>query len=285
ITKADLGRAIADFTHRLKYDNLEKDAKKVLESLVPTKTEVETMDDRWLMMRLRPYRALENLIGGVVVTLTDVTELKQVQDSLRNSETRLRQVLETETVGVLFIIADGTIIETNKAFLQMTGYSRAEVDSHELSWRKLTPPEWVAVSEEQFDKLEVSGLLGPYEKEYLRKDGSRCSTLLAGRKLEDGTIAEYCIDISAWKRAEHERELLARELSHRVKNTLAIVEALASQTTGKTVEEFRDKFAGRLHSLAEAHALLLDADWRSVELKTLLEQGLAAYHIDDTRRL
>ena len=204
---------------------------------------------------------------------------------MRNSETRLRQVLETETVGVLFIAADGTIIDTNKAFLQMTGYSRAEVDSHELSWRKLTPPEWVAVSEEQFDKLEGSGLLGPYEKEYVRKDGSRCWMLFAGRKLDDGTIAEYCIDISDRKRAERERELLASELSHRVKNTLAVVEALASQTAAKCVEEFRDKFTGRIQALAQAHTLLFETDWSSVDLKVLLQQALSVYHVDPPERV
>jgi two-component system, chemotaxis family, CheB/CheR fusion protein len=146
ITQADLGRAITDFAHRLKYDNVEKDAKKVLKSLVPMEAEVKTQDDCWLMMRMRPYRALEKLIGGVVLTLTDVTELKRVQESLHQSETRMREVLETDTVGVLFLAADGTVIDSNKAFLRMTGYSRAEVDARELSWRKMTPPEWVAVT-------------------------------------------------------------------------------------------------------------------------------------------
>src|SRR5207245_10602103 len=149
------------------------------------------------------------------------------------SEIRLRQVLETSTVGVLFLDADGTVIDTNKAFQYMTGYSQAEIDARELNWRKMTPPEWISFSQEQFDKLQRTGLLGPYEKEYQRKNGSRCWMLFAGRKLDDGTIAEYCIDISGRKRAEQERELLASELSHRVKNTLAVVEVLASQTTAK----------------------------------------------------
>jgi two-component system, chemotaxis family, CheB/CheR fusion protein len=285
ITQADLGRVITDFAHRLKYDNVEKDANKVLESLVPMEAEVKSQDNCWLMMRMRPYRALENLIGGVVVTLTDVTELKRVQESLHESETRMRQVLETDTVGVLFLAADGTVIDSNKAFLRMTGYSRAEVDARELSWRKMTPPEWVAVTEEQLSKLEVSGLIGPYEKEYLRKDHSRCWILFAGRRLDDGTIAEYCIDISDRKRAERERELLASELSHRVKNTLAVVEALASQTAAKSVEEFRDKFTGRVQALAQAHTLLFESDWSSVDLKVLLQQALSAYHVDPAERV
>jgi two-component system CheB/CheR fusion protein len=82
ITYGDRGRAITDFTHRLKYDSLKTDTTKVLESLVPMEAEVETLDDCWLMMRTRPYRAAENRIGGVVLTLTDVTELKQIEQSL-----------------------------------------------------------------------------------------------------------------------------------------------------------------------------------------------------------
>jgi two-component system, chemotaxis family, CheB/CheR fusion protein len=460
ITHGDIGRTITDFTNRLRYENIRNDATNVLKNLIPVETEVKTLDERWLMVRMRPYRLREHLIGGVVLTFTDVTELKQVeqslatelsamarlqqlstrivestelepalllvldaamellgadlghiqlydsqsgrlhlatqrgfderlldrfrdylpdadisanwapgravlqrrqiliediekepgfrrylewsavagfravqstplvaaggtlvgvlsthfraprrfsphdlrlidicarqasdsikayrlQESLRKSENRLRQVLETETIGVQFVDKDGTIIDVNNAFVQMLGYSRAEVDARALTWRKLTPPEWIALSEEQFYKLERSGLIGPYEKEYLRKDGSRCWILITGRKLEDGTTAEYCINISARKRAEQERELLARELSHRVKNTLAVVEALASQTTGNTVEEFREKFAGRLHALAEAHTMLLDSDWRSVELEALIEQALLPYHVEEGQR-
>src|SRR5262249_13961369 len=106
-----------------------------------------------------------------------------LQESLRTSEIRMRQVLETSTVGVLFFAADGTVIDTNKAFLQMTGYSRSEVDARELSWRKMTPPEWIAFTQEQFDQLDRSGLIGPYDKENLRKDGSPSSMLFSGREL------------------------------------------------------------------------------------------------------
>jgi len=109
--------------------------------------------------------------------------------------------------------------------------------------------------------------------------------LFAGRKLDDGTIAEYCIDISDRKRAEQERELLASELSHRVKNTLAVVEALASQTTAKSVKEFRCKFAGRIQALAQAPTLLFESDWSNVDLEVLLQQALSAYHVDHAQRV
>ena len=97
ITHADLGRVITDFTHRLIYDNMENDAKKVLESLAPIEAEVKTLDDRWLMMRMRPYRTLENLIDGIVVTFTDVTELKRTEALLATELTAMTRLQQLST--------------------------------------------------------------------------------------------------------------------------------------------------------------------------------------------
>jgi two-component system CheB/CheR fusion protein len=95
-------------------------------------------------------------------------------------------------------------------------------------------------------------------------------------------VAVTFIEITERKRWEEELQLLARELSHRVKNTLAVVQSLAMQTDGgvQSVEAFRGAFVGRLQALARAHGILLDTNWRSADLKTLVEQTLAAYRID-----
>jgi PAS domain S-box-containing protein len=189
--------------------------------------------------------------------------------------------LETEAVGVLFFDEAGTVIDANDVFLRMTGYSREDVESRQLTWRTLTPPEWIEISVKQMDRLAATGHLGPYEKEYLLKDSSRSWMLFAGAALGDGTAVEYVIDISERKRAERERELLSRELSHRVKNTLAVVQALAMQTNeSDSVEDYRGKFIGRLSALARAHSLLLDAQWRGADLKELTEQALQIYELD-----
>jgi hypothetical protein len=137
----------------------------------------------------------------------------------------------------------------------------------------MTPPEWVELTEQHMVALAQTGRVGPYEKEYLFADGSRSWMLFAGRDLGDGTIVEYCMDISDRKRAEAERELLARELSHRVKNTLAVVQSLASQTNGKiaTVAEFRRTFVDRLQAMASAHDLLLKEKWHGADLAMEME--------------
>lgn len=218
----------------------------------------------------------------ILLAIEDITESKRAEDALRASERRLRAVLETDVVGVLFLDGSGALVDSNEAFLRMTGYSREDVRSRRLTWRGMTPPEWMAVSEAQMGELKATGQLGPYEKEYLLKDGSRSWMILAGRRLDENTTVKFCMDISDRKRAEMERELLARELSHRVKNIFAVVQALATQTDGRlgSVDAFRQAFLGRLQAMARAHSMLLDANWRSSELGALVRHTMEPYQED-----
>jgi two-component system CheB/CheR fusion protein len=80
------------------------------------------------------------------------------------------------------------------------------------------------------------------------------------------------VDITGRKENEKERELLAQELSHRVKNTLAVVQSLALQTDGRhrSVDAYRDAFVGRLQALARAQNLLLEAHWRGTDVKAFV---------------
>lgn len=219
----------------------------------------------------------------ILLAIEDVTERTHALNALRASEQRLRTVLETDAIGVLYLDRSGTIVDANDVFLRMTGYSRDEVISQRLTWRTMTPPEWVEITEEQMRKLKETGRLGPYEKEYFRKDGSRLWMMFSGRHVDDdGLVVEYCIDISDRKRAEMERELLSHELSHRVKNVFAIIQSLASQTNGRirSVDAFRKAFLGRLHALAHAHEMLLETNWRDIPLNTLVARELEPYRID-----
>lgn len=90
VSDSDVGRPITDFTHRLAYDGVEKDARQVLKDLAPLESEVETRDCRWLMMRIRPYRTVEDRIDGVVLSFVDITERREAEERLRQSEERYK---------------------------------------------------------------------------------------------------------------------------------------------------------------------------------------------------
>lgn len=215
----------------------------------------------------------------------DAINAHMLQRELRESEARLRKVLETDAVAVMFFDDEGALIDANDAFLRMTGHSRQQVAAHELTLRSMTPPEWLEATEKQMASLRQTGRVGPYEKEYLLEDGSRRWMMLAGRRIERNMLVKYGIDISDRKRAEQLTELLARELSHRVKNTLSVVQALAVQTHADTAEGFREAFLGRLEALALAHSLLLESHWSTADLETLVRQTVAAYQPEGPGRI
>jgi PAS domain S-box-containing protein len=90
------------------------------------------------------------------------------------------------------------------------------------------------------------------------------------------------IDVTEGQLASERTRLLLRELNHRVKNTLAMLQSLARQTLRQTSDpvEFMDAFAGRLQSLSEAHGLLSDHEWGGIHLKMLLQKQIMPYALD-----
>lgn len=194
----------------------------------------------WARWEIRPWGQRDGRPEGILIFTEDITERKCAELALRASEERLRRVLETDAVGILFFDSNGVLVDANDVFCRMTGYTRANFTEKGLTWRDLTPPKWVTVSEEQMEKLAQTGRLGPYEKETILKDGSHRWMLFAGRDLGNGTIVEYCLDITDRKRAED-------TLQKRESQLHAALEAMTdavfiSDSEGRFIE-FNEAFA------------------------------------------
>ncbi|WP_380879962.1 CheR family methyltransferase [Sphingomonas sp. DBB INV C78] len=112
VTDSDIGRPITDFTHKLVYDGVEHDARQVLKNLAPLEGEVETKDGRWLVMRLRPYRTVEDRIDGVVVSFVEISERRAAVDALRRSEERYRRMTDKLLEAAIDSGADRTALDT-----------------------------------------------------------------------------------------------------------------------------------------------------------------------------
>lgn len=96
----DINRPLAHVTHDLQYDKLLADAARVLDKLVPLEREVAHRDGRWFLMRLLPYRTIEDRIDGVIVTFVDITARKQAEEQLRQAHTDLEQQLRERTAAM-----------------------------------------------------------------------------------------------------------------------------------------------------------------------------------------
>ncbi len=183
--------------------------------------------------------------------LEDITERKQAEEALRQSLERLERVLEVETVGVMFWdLNTGCMVDANDTFLKLMGYSRSEVEARELTWQKLTPPEYIDVSRAEVEKFLATGRVGPYEKEYFRKDGTRQWLLFAGSSLGNNQCVEFCVDISDRKKAEE----ALRSTEQRWATTLQSIGDAVISTDEVGNIEFMNEVAERLTgwSLPEA---------------------------------
>lgn len=160
------------------------------------------VEERWFDLSYSPVYAESGNVGGLLAIGVDVTEGVIADRERAVAQARLRRVQETDAVGLIFFDYTGTIIDSSDVFLKTLGYSREDIAGRKLNWRVLTPPEWVAISEQQMERFAIEGRIGPYEKQYFCKDGSRRWMAFAGRDLGDGTIAEYCIDVTDRHAAE-----------------------------------------------------------------------------------
>ncbi|MCP4040567.1 MAG: PAS domain S-box protein, partial [Gammaproteobacteria bacterium] len=167
---------------------------------------------------------------------TDITERKQVEHRLRSSEEKYRAMFESSQVGMALCEMDGNLIEVNHGYLDIIGYSKEEV--LKLTYWDITPQDYEENEVDQLRSLSETDKYGPYEKEYIHKDGSRIPVLLNGSvvKGEDGIDRIWSLvqDITERKQAEAEQARLQRELQQAQK-----MEALG-QLTGGIAHDFNN---------------------------------------------
>jgi PAS domain S-box-containing protein len=123
---------------------------------------------------------------------------------LEERESRIRRLVDANIMGIVIWTRDGRITEANEAFLDMVGYSRGDLLSGRVRWSDLTAPEWRAADERVRVDLEAAGTVLPYEKEYVRKDGSRVPVLIGATLFEKGGMegVAFVLDLGAQKRTE-----------------------------------------------------------------------------------
>ena len=128
----------------------------------------------------------------------------EVRELASGLEAKIRRLVEANVVGIVIWTLEGAITEANDAFLHMVQYGREDLILGRVRWTDLTPPEWRGRDTQALTDLRAIGIFQPFEKEYLRKDGSRVPVLLGGALLEEGGSQgiAFVLDLSEQKRAE-----------------------------------------------------------------------------------
>ncbi|MGG6240583.1 PAS domain S-box protein [Nodosilinea sp. AN01ver1] len=159
---------------------------------------------RWFLSRAVPIRDQQGRVLRWFGTNTDITEVRQANAALAANEARLRGFVDANVVGILYGDIYGNINAANDELLRIVGYTQADVQAGRLRWVDITPPEYFPLDEQGVAEARLQGACTPYEKEYIRKDGSRVPVLigysLVGEAREETVV--FVLDLSDRKQAE-----------------------------------------------------------------------------------
>jgi two-component system CheB/CheR fusion protein len=291
IAQSDEGRPITDFAHQLEYDDLVKDARAVIADLAPIRRELRSRSGRWYDVRLRPYRTVEDRIDGVVITFVDVSDRRTVDLALRETERQLgreRRLVELSRSPIFVWDFDGGIVDWNHGCVELYGYTREEALGKRKEELLKTVVPGSSFAELRRTLLEKGSWSG--ELRQTTRDGRQLTvesaielSLMDGQRL----VLESTRDVTEARRWQERQHLLFGELSHRMKNTLAVVQAIAQQTQRNSASpgDFMEAFSGRLAALGNAHSLLTQSDWNGADFAALAHAQLDAYAADSPDRI
>jgi PAS domain S-box-containing protein len=158
----------------------------------------------YLLFNAIPLKDADGKVIGTTGTARDITEYRLAEEALKESEARFRYIAESNMLGILFWDVEGNIKEANDAFLQMTGYTREDIFNGHVRWIDMTPPEYYPLEEKALAEIATKGVCTPFEKEYIRKDGSRLPILIGGAVNEwpHGIGVSFVLDMSEHKKAQ-----------------------------------------------------------------------------------
>ena len=284
LRQSDRGRPLTDIVSLIAYEDLRRDVAKVLSDMTVLERELKLLDrGASFVMRIRPYRSIERLVDGVVITFVDVTERKKAELARTVSERRFAAIVNQTNVGVAETDSDGHFLLTNAALEAMVG--RSGEDFHSMRWQDLISPEDAETVVQLFASAVDEG--DPLDLEYRlnRADGSSVWVHDSVSVLDDKqggvkSVISVKLNIDDRKRGDERAALLLGELDHRVKNILAIVSSIVSQTlkSGLSPDAFTEAIKGRIEAITRAHNLLTNRGPSSVgTLHNLIDTELQPY--------
>lgn len=293
LVESDTGRPITHVRALFDLDTLQEDAERVLRTLGFVERQIRLLEgDTRYVMRIMPYRTVDNVISGVVLTFTDVTRITEAEARIQALTTDLRHrignletLLDLLPVGVL--IADGN--EGPRILVNQCGSALLGGHPRHDGLRSIAGPFTVAMAEgpdrRPLEETARQGSAVSIPEALLRRpDGTtrHVMVLTAPLRTESGTVRggiAALVDISEMKAAEGRQTLLLHELQHRVKNILATVAALASRMARTRIppEAFHPAFLERIGAMARTHDILSREAWAGAGLRAIAAVALEPY--------
>jgi PAS domain S-box-containing protein len=233
---------------------------------------------RRFLVRAQPVKDADGRVVRWFGTNTDVDELKRAEDALRTSEERYRGIFQNAGIGIAIADLDGRFQSCNPSYERLLGFTLDEL-------RALSVPDVIHSEDRQANMAEIQKLLAQqipsFEivNRYVSKSGKpiwvhKHVSLLCGNDGRPASIISLVTDITERIRSEEQIKLLMSEVTHRSKNILSIVQAIAWHTAAASPGDFVKRFGERIRSLAASQDLLVNGAWNAVELRDLVSSQL-----------
>ena len=193
------------------------------------------------------------------VLQADLRSIASMQREIEQREAKIRHLVDANIIGIVIWNVEGQILDANNEFLRIVGYDQHDLLSGRVSWADMTPSEWRDRNALALSELKNKRAAQPFEKEYIRKDGSRIPVLVGIARLEgtEGQGIAFVLDLTERKRAETE----ARESERRFRNMqmeLAHANRLATlgQLTASITHEVKQPITAALLNTQTAQRFL-----------------------------
>ncbi len=189
----------------------------------------------------------------------DITETKTAYDVIALSEQKLSSLYNLAPVAIaLNNYRDGKFIECNPEFSRLLGYTHEQILA--LGFRDITPPDYAESDLQQIESLHISGRYGPYEKQYIHRDGRVIPVLLNGVLINspggEPQIWSFIQDITERKRIEQMKNEFVSAVSHELRTPLTAISGSLGLITGGMLGELPDNIKNML-SIAHKNAMRL----------------------------
>jgi PAS domain S-box-containing protein len=225
--------------------------------------------------------------NGVVCYFRSISQQVEARLAIAESEKRFRTLADSAPALIWVNGSDGCEY-VNRGYLEFVGAEDKDVRGR--GWERFVHPDDRENHVDAYRQAVAARSLFDAEFRFRRHDGEYRWMKSVGqpRLGANGEFLGYAglsIDISERKQAEQTQQLLVNELNHRVKNTLASVQAIAQHTLRRTKDpsEFVTSFTGRIQSLSRVHSILSDSTWQGADLRELIRDQLLLGSVDETR--
>jgi two-component system CheB/CheR fusion protein len=287
VRESDLGRPITEIVSKLNYEALPQDAAEVQRTLGVIEREVRPRigEEKTFLLRIRLYRTVDNRLDGVVLTFVDITKIKLAQ----HAGEQLAAIVQSSNDAIVGKDLDGIVTSWNRGAERLFGYTADEIIGKSIT--VLIPSGHDDEEPSILSRIRRGERVEQYETVRRRKDGSTVEIALTVSPIRDadGTVvgaSKSAHDIGERKRAEKLLRTLMHELSHRSKNLLAVIQAMARQTArdSSSIDIFLQRFLARIHGLASSQDLLVSHNWHGALLDGLVRQQLRVFGEGDSGR-